>query len=869
LSLEKKYDEVKAQFSFDPKKLLGKEICGYQIDYYVGHGKMGVVFHAKKNVGFEAAVKIMPNSKLTPAWSTELEKLGKLEGIQQVVQYKDHKAEFIEDVPTAIILYEFVHGSNLKDYLEKCHNVTVGFVELLISEILNVFQAMKVQDIIHGDLHIGNIMIADEDPRLISQKPRIKVADFGIGTPDITKKPKDDYKSLASICTYILQKYIDPATLDGEDRFVRKTLLDHFLKKELAEDAVTLGDDSTRNPIRLLKDLTSIRKQFIELDFLASEQELVHPFDNLNCEHFGEGFQLLQKLYSKNFPGYKELNQRMNTVLTGPRGCGKTTIFRNLSFKTQLLGKHIMNPKGFIGIYYHCNDLSFAFPYTAYNLNSSTQQAITHYFNLAILCEILDTLKVAQDNGLEVNGETAERLRLFLKKWLSSCGNPPEGTAMLRYLLSISIETKEHFRDILDSEGFEKEKWAVKMSLMPQDFLLKLCTLLRKNIDWLSNVPFFFFLDDYSSPQISKEVQSTLHNFIFRRYSDLFFKISTENIVTFAAYNAKNKWLEEGRENEVIDLGDYFLHASEKLKQDFLAKIVNNRLENAKEFDWSCRKIEQLLGNSPYKTSVALAESIRASEQKVRYAGWDIIVDLCSGDIANILRLIRNILSNSKLKGEMELPIKEEVQDQGIRETSNEFFAKLNAIPDTGHQISKIVQSFGDVAHYYLKTRRSGNVTSNPPYQAFRLELLEPPELRTLRPDSSLVASPFNSEYLSKIFEDLIKYGAFIRDVKGKSQRGPVVPRLYLRRLLIPTFLLSTSKRDHIRVNAVEFRMLLENPERFKVHMKSKPYRGEDLPNIKQQTLMDKNQRKLTESKKASREQKNKRKRRSKDGTEN
>ena len=428
----------------------------------------------------------------------------------------------------------------------------------------------------------------------------------------------------------------------------------------------------------------------------------------------------------------------MNTVLTGPRGCGKTTIFRNLSFKTQLLGKHAIDPKGFIGIYYHCNDLSFAFPYTINKPSSSVQQAITHYFNLAILCEVLDTLKVAEDNDLEISRDAVEKLRLFLKKWLEPCANPPEGTAMLRYLLSTSISAKDHFRDIMDNEGLEKEKWKSKnseMILMPQDFLLRLCNLLRKNISWLKDVPFYFFLDDYSSPQVSKEVQSTLHNFILRRYSELFFKISTENIVTFAPFSAKGKWLEEGREYEVIDLGDYFLHASDELKQDFLAKIVNSRLKNAKEFDWSCREIEKLLGASPYKTSVALAELIRASEEKVHYAGWETVVDLCSGDIANILRLIRKIFSNSKLKGDMEIPIKEEIQDQGIRETSNEFFSKLNSIPDTGQQISKIVQSFGDVAHHYLKTRRSANVTSNPPYQAFRLELLEPPELKVLRPE--------------------------------------------------------------------------------------------------------------------------------------
>jgi hypothetical protein len=86
------------------------------------------------------------------------------------------------------------------------------------------------------------------------------------------------------------------------------------------------------------------------------------------------------------------------------------------------------------------------------------------------------------------------------------------------------------------------------------------------------------------------------------------------------------------------------------------------------------------------------------------------------------------------------------------------------------------------------------------------------------------------------MFNDLVKYGVFIRDIKGKSQRGSVVPRLYLRRLLIPTFLLTPSKRDHIRVDSKEFRMLLTEPEKFKTHMMGKSYR---------ETAFDKKQRRL------------------------
>lgn len=566
--------------------------------------------------------------------------------------------------------------------------------------------------------------------------------------------------------------------------------------------------------------------------------KLASPFDYLSCEHFGESFELLQTLYSKNFPGYQELNRKINTVLTGPRGCGKTTIFRNLSVKTQLLGKKAKTPEGFIGIYYHCSDLYFAFPYSLEKLGVPEQRTITHYFNLAILYEILDTLIVSDEHDLKVPSKALERMQGFLQGWLVSYRNPPSGTSVLRHLLSLIATIKEEFRDNMDKYGIATEKWpaaSYRMALLPQDFLLRLCRLLQECVPWLREIPFYFFLDDYSLPKVSNEVQLTLHNFILNRYSELFFKISTESVITFNPRDAKGKLFEEGREYEIIDLGDYFLHAGAETRRTFLEEVANNRLENAEKFEWDYRLIKKLLGGSPYKSYVEMAEVIK-SGKKMRYSGWETIVDLCSGDIANILRLIRNIFSLSKLKRVKEPPISEEIQDQGIREISAQFFEKFKAIPDTGPQIARIVQAFGDVANYYLRTRRSKNVRTNPPYQAFRIELLETPKLDEEEPCNKLVKAPYKKGYARKLFNDLIKYGVFIRDIKGKSQRGVVVPRLYLRRLLIPIFLLTPSKRDHIRVNAKEFKMLLVEPEKFKTHMVGKIYR-ETEPRGKQRRL--------------------------------
>jgi serine/threonine protein kinase len=582
LSLEK-FKEVKRKFGFDPRSLIGKEIGKYEIDRYVAHGTMGVLFHAvRKDIGDEAACKIIPQNRLRTGWETELVKLVKLTDVPQVVQYKAHGAELVENVPQACILYQFVHGVNLREYEKDCPQlITLEFVEMLLKELLQVLQALKVTGVAHGDLHEGNIMVANPDNRFITQKPRIKVTDFGIGTSNLNKTPRDDYLDIAMICSNLLKKYVDPAKLEGEDRHFRSILLNDFLEKQMIETDVTVGN-YVREPAKLMEDLNGIRGEYKKVEVTGIHSKLERPFDYLSCEHFGDSFELLQKLYSKNFPGYQELNRKINTILTGPRGCGKTTIFKNLSLKTQLFGKEtkVTHPESFVGIYYHCSDLSFAFPYTIEKLGDSEQRTITHYFNLAILYEILDTLVVTDEHDLKVPHEALDRLQGFLQGWITSYRNPPVGTSILRHLLSLIASSKEEFRDDIDKYGMATEKWPAgkcSTSLLPQDFIMRLCRLLRDCIPWLKEVPFYFFLDDYSLPKVSNEVQSTIHNFILNRYSELFFKISTESVISFVPQDARGKLFEEGREYEVIDLGDYFLHASSEIKQGFLREVVNNR----------------------------------------------------------------------------------------------------------------------------------------------------------------------------------------------------------------------------------------------------------------------------------------------------
>jgi len=500
-----------------------------------------------------------------------------------------------------------------------------------------------------------------------------------------------------------------------------------------------------------------------------------------------------------------------------------------------------------LGIYYHCSDLYFAFPYLKDKPSQANRRLIIHYFNLGILYEVLDTLIVTEDYLLGVKGSyNLDELQNYLEKWIPSYKKAPLGMTILHQLLSFVALKREQIKTWLERG---KPKPSPK-PFLPLDFISNLCSLLQEIIPWMKERPIYFFLDDYSLPRISKPIQVTLHDFILHRYSKCFFKISTESITTFHPYDSRGKLIEETREYDIIDLGAYFLHSSKEVKKKFLAGVVNTRLINTIGIHRNYQDIAKILGNSG-RSFNKLAIEIRKAKagKRVYYYGWDIVVELCSGDVVNTLRLIRDIISlvgGIKKFGEpdkIKLPLNKENrinnkggdrwQDQAIREIGNDFLNRVEAVPNVGKDLRKIAEAFGEVANWYLRNKNSKNQTRNPPWQAFRMEIRDTPyfedSLLQKAKEKYDLDKTVKAEELASLYKSLIKYGIFLRDIRGKSQRGAVIPRLYLRRLLIPTFLLTPNRRDNIGVELGEFFMLLSSPDMFISHMKmKKPQRRED-----------------------------------------
>jgi hypothetical protein len=340
-------------------------------------------------------------------------------------------------------------------------------------------------------------------------------------------------------------------------------------------------------------------------------------------------------------------------------------------------------------------------------------------------------------------------------------------------------------------------------------------------------------------------MQEVLHDCILFRWPGVFFKLSTESITTFHPYDSSGKLLEETREYTVVDLGACFFSAPKRRRQ-FLREVVNNRLSKAERIDSSYHNIEKLLGKRPYGTYNALAKAIRSGSSRVHYCGFDTIADLFSGDIAHMLYLIRNIFLAT---GSMEqyaapgvqLPISRDIQNFAIKDYGGTFLSRVGYAPVTGPQLVKIAQEFGSASNWLLKNRTSKNQGNNPPWQTFRIlvrnsfsfsdpeafasayEALVPAQQKPTYDVMQFMAD------CKATYDDLLKYAVFLRDARGKSLRGAVVPRLYLRRLLVPVFTITPNQRDSISLEVDEFITLLYKPARFQAIARKKTPKKEEV----------------------------------------
>lgn len=794
----------------------------YKITEHIASGNNGHVFLARnERIQSQLVSKIVPVENLPQTeaekdvWLQEARKANILNHLSVVRCIEAMPWPSSEKLGSFVaFLFDYVPGISLRDYIKQTKNgITVGFIEEFLRTLLGLIFEMKLRGIEHGDLHAGNVIVAEKSDYDIESRERFRVTDFGVLTLTSSNQGTSDLLQLAVMLRDLLAK-VDYQTASGRDKYAYNVLRNELLQRHLIETD-PLADELAHDPRAIYDKLTKIDSDYGAQQAASRRTSLRHPFDFPNCEQIPEA-HLLNSLYSSRFLGMDEIASRSNLILTGPRGCGKTTVFRAMSLEHRMtINSDRPADVDHVGIYYRCDDLYFSFPRYEHPSRSDAVNVAMHYVVVTLLAQLLETIKKWALRNYDVEFRSQEAAATQELWSLFEWDRPREpGADQFERLIS-RMQQKERGRAARKHRVLHIESESCDGYFGPE-ILLRACAMLRLRFSFLAKRPIYFFIDDYSEPKITSHLQENLNRLLMFRSPDCYFKISTESPVSYVTRDLDGKSYVEAREYALVNLGILYIKDGGENTLPFLEDLFERRFGEVS--DYPVKTLEELIGGFP-RNENDWARKLSGSSPPHSFYGKETLSALCSGDIHYMIRLVGRMVEENggpgALRESTDIPrIKPKDQHDVVRAAAGDFLENVRMLPRHGERLAEIVTAFGNVARSYLKYRTSKNEKSNPPHQASRIEPYEALNL---------------SEPASGLLKELLRYSIFLYDPRGKSRRGHVVPRLYMRRYLIPHFNLTFSQRDSVELENDELEQLLKDPRAFESAKRIKESRDDGI----------------------------------------
>jgi hypothetical protein len=581
--------------------------------------------------------------------------------------------------------------------------------------------------------------------------------------------------------------------------------------------------------------------------------------------------EIIHKLFVDVFEDFKSIPQQGHVFLNGPRGSGKSMMFRFLLPDCQLIDKNTV----------HYNKLPFFsihIPIKLTSINNPEYELIKDYgnsiFNEHILSIYFADLIFASFSKLNFshadNNFLVEEIKNFYEKFflrrLKLCGGnisslskfdpktPQEGFTIIQNICSdIFVESTQFLKRNVQNIKYPDQFKAVQYNGPLCDYLSFLFPLLKdlKLISFFPQKPFFLLIDD--ADNLTETQVVVLNTWVsYRTNSEVSLKISTQlNYPTYNTINGTNI----DSPHDYYDINIVTTYSSSKdIYNKRIRQIVERRLDfffkdkglkvlpddffpTDIEQDQKIEDIKKRIG-SEYEEGngrgfranddiqrYAIPEYIKSlkgiskSGHTFKYAGFDMLVSISSGVIRHFLtpasKMFNAQLRNLKLKNENASAtdvsfIQPSIQNEEIRAYSvSQLFDEYDKYVKDKSQIEKDVK-------YLTKITKLKNLLDG--LGGLFSEYII--SNRSERKIFSFAISGNVDAELQAVIDLGIRLGYFHKATIGKKN-GTGKTRLYiLSRILAPHFLLDpTSFAGYKFFTSAKLMRAMVNPDLFITEM--------------------------------------------------
>ena len=811
-------DQLKSDLFLSEIELKGSH---YNLLQVIGEGYKSVVRLAKDQYGSPRAVKfavyedyldksVLSEAYLAKRLESATEKFAEFIDVEikEITLPDGSKEKF------AIFITKYVEGKNLEDYLTSNeHLISCDFLYQFAIQACEILNILKSEKLVHDDLHAKNIMIeAPHKGSLNQDSLNLKVIDTGSIKKNETiekleqegKRPDYKISDLDNIINCII-------LIHNRILQENRSKLTRAGRKFLAGVEQLLGLMSEEDPNMQLDDPEAINKQFnlaYEKAYypVHTDSKLRDPFDYISAEHIQDD-KLLSDLFSNKCPWWKKVSSPDPINLYGPRGCGKSTVFRMLRLKTFLHKDFdfILN-QPIIGFYLSCSsDLRNRFALIDEKASLRFQKEIVQYFNLILCYEIADTIRKINRRGdkdkFGINYNLEREFCLFILQKLNRSIdflNRLKGISPIEQLCQIIlIMLDETYKSILLGSYLEFSS--------PPSFLAEVTTFLKAKINFFASKQIAFLIDDLSKHRIPEHIQKILNLVIWDRQASHIFKVSSE--VRGVVYgDILDSTAEESREYQIIDCGTEFINLTDSdlgAARAFAVEILNRRLEAAGYIG----RAEGLIGESEFQDGLTLSWALYRAEQdktypkKVHYHGLDIITGICSGDISAMLDIYRAIFNAALINKTSTKKVDKSVQHKAITAVSSVYFNKIKDYHPFGREMQDIVNNFGWLSRNLVRSKLIAKGSGRrEPWSLIRIEI-------EMKDWGRIQGKEFDK------LAELIRRTVLIELNPGRSLKSNTTLRLHLRRIYAPQFNIALVHTAPLRQTEEDLLLMLNEPK--------------------------------------------------------